>query len=64
MIIVLVPINVLHVSHIMCVTLFLECLFVSNIYPVYVILAVLTLPVRHCAHLNCESFMHVNIVSL
>ena len=60
-IITFVPINV----SVMCVILFiLEGTCINNRYCVSLILVVLALPVHYYAHLNCESFRHVDFASL
>ena len=64
---VLVPINVLYVHHIVWLyiwscCLFSECISINYIYPVWILLTVLTLPVHYYTLLNCESFILVDTV--
>ena len=48
-----------------CGTAYFRVHIISNIiYSILIILVVLILPVRYCALLNWESFLHVGLVSL
>ena len=63
---VLAPVNVSYTKYVMCVRVFLEWTSICNrpTCSVKIVLVVLTLPVRYCALLNWDSFIHVDIVSL